>query len=195
MAMIGYARVSTQEQNLMLQRLALEEAGCEPIFYDDGYSALDFERPGFLKALAALKPGDCFVIWKMDRAFRSLRHSLDMYEVFQTGRIELRCLSEPIDTSSSVGLCFYQMRNCFSELEINVIRERTIAGMQAAKKRGAKIGRPRKLSPHQIERARRLIRKPGTIRRIVAGKMGVSERTLMRSIKRFQREGYRYNAG
>lgn len=195
MALIGYARVSTQEQNLALQLLALHEAGCEPIFEDDGYSAIHPKRPGFLSALDTMKPGDIFVVWKMDRAFRSLRHALDVLDQFERRGIELRCLTEPIDTTTPIGKCFYQVRNSFAELERSFIRERTIAGMEAAKRRGVKIGRPRKLTARQITRAqKRLTSNSGIKAEHIALQLGVTPSTLLRSIKRYQAEGKTANA-
>ncbi len=161
MALIGYARVSTQEQHLDLQLDALREAACDRIFEDEGYSAVSPNRPGFERAMNVLCKGDIFVVWKMDRAFRSLRNALDILEQFEARGIELRCLTEPIDTTTPMGKFFYQVRNSFAELERNYIRERTIAGMEAAKKRGVKIGRPRKLSSNQLVRAQeRLTKSP-----------------------------------
>ncbi len=190
MALIGYARVSTQEQHLDLQYNALRDAQCDVIFEDEGYSAVNPSRPGFEEAMKALKGGDIFVVWKMDRAFRSLRNALDILEQFETRGIELRCLTEPIDTTTPVGKCFYQIHNSFAELERNFIRERTIAGMQAAKKRGAKIGRPRKLTVRQIISAKkRMIAEPHLTTLQIAKQLGVTSSTLLRSIKRYQQEG------
>lgn len=185
MALIGYARVSTEEQNLDLQRNALQKAGCEMIFEDDGFSAIHTKRPSFSAALDAMNRGDVLVVWKMDRAFRSLRHALDALENFETRGFEFRCLTEPIDTTTPFGKFVYQIRNVFAELERNIIRERTIAGMEAAKARGALIGRPRKLSAMTVAAARRRIfEEPNLKMETLAKDLKVSLKTLRRSLAR-----------
>lgn len=183
MAIIGYARVSTEEQLPDLQIDALEQAGCVKIFTDRGLSALARQRPGFEQALESLKPGDTFVIWKMDRAFRSLRHALDVLELFEQCDIRFRTLTEAIDTTTPMGKCMYQIRNAFAELERNLISERTSAGMQAAKKRGAKLGRPKSLSDAQIREARAILKaRPQTTLTALAQKYGVSPKTVKRAL-------------
>ena len=182
MALIGYARVSTEEQHLDLQIDALEQAGCERIFTDQGLSAIA-KRPGFEQALEHLKPGDAFVIWKMDRAFRSLRHALDTLEFFEQRNIQFKAITESIDTTTPMGKCMYQIRNAFAELERNLISERTSAGMKAAKKRGAKLGRPKALSDAQITQAKSILKaQPDTTLTSLAQKYGVSPKTLRRAL-------------
>ena len=182
---IGYARVSTNEQNLDLQIDALEQAGCTHIFKDDGVSAVAECRPGFDEALAALKSGDALFIWKLDRAFRSVKHAVLTLETFEKRCVLFRCLTEPIDTTTSIGRFTYQIRNAFAELERNIIRERTIAGMDAARRRGAKIGRPRKLSGAQISNIQTILnRHPASKLDDIAVNFGVSPRTLSRALLR-----------
>lgn len=183
MSVIGYARVSTEEQHLDLQRNALEQAGCCRIFEDQGISAVAPHRPGFEQALDALQPGDQFVIWKMDRAFRSLRHALDTLEAFESRGIAFRSLTDQIDTGTAMGRFVYHITNAFAELERNLISERTRAGMQAAKKRGSVLGRPRKLSEAEIRAAKQAMdNNPNLTLAEVAGPLGVSSRTLARVI-------------
>jgi DNA invertase Pin-like site-specific DNA recombinase len=183
MALIGYARVSTDEQNLDLQRDALKKAGCVRIFEDEGTSAVARVRPGFTLAMEMLCPGDVFVVWKMDRAFRSLRHALDVLETFEKNGIEFRALTEQIDTTTPMGKCMYQIRNAFAELERNLISERTKAGMEAARKRGKTFGRPHKLTKRQVERAaKRMAADPGLSLAELARELKVSPRTLSRAI-------------
>lgn len=183
MAIIGYARVSTQEQNLDLQLIALRAVGCEPIFEDLGVSATARRRPGFEQALAALKAGDVFVIWKMDRAFRSVISAARLLDEFESKDIRFKCLTEPIDTTTSAGRCMYHVRNAFSEMESSFIRERTVAGLDAARKRGVKLGRPRKLTSRQVEAIRcRLNQEPQVSRAQMARKFGVSPQTLSRAL-------------
>ena len=182
---IGYARVSTMDQNLHLQRDALEAAGCAQIFEDHGISAVGKTRPGFENALKALNGGDHFIIWKMDRAFRSLRHALDTLEDFETRGIEFRSLTDQIDTTTPMGKCMYQIRNAFAELERNIISERTKAGMAAARKRGVILGRPRKLTETQIQKIRlRLEAEPDALE-LIAKDYAVSPKTITRAIKNY----------
>jgi len=180
---IGYARVSTEEQHLDLQLDALEEAGCDRIYKDQGISAVIKHRTGFEDALKALHDGDTFVIWKMDRAFRSLRHALDVLEEFERREIQFCSLTDQLDTTTPMGKCMYQIRNAFAELERNLISERTKAGMKAAKKRGVKLGRPRKLSDKQIVWAKeQLNNNPEITHAFLAKQLKVSTATLRRWI-------------
>ena len=188
MAIIGYARVSTQEQNLDLQLNALMNANCDYIFEDHGVSAVANDRAGFNQALEKLEQGDIFVVWKMDRAFRSVKNAMDILDRFEKLGVEFRCLTEIIDTSTPMGKFTYQIRNAFSELERSFIRERTIAGMEAAKARGALIGRPRKLTAKQISQTRlRLIDNPNLSKQEEAGALGVSVRTLNRALEQLSK--------
>lgn len=181
MARIGYARVSTSDQSLDLQIDALKQAKCAKIFRDDGISAIAKKRPGFEKALGSLQSGDTLVLWKMDRAFRSLRHALDVLEQFETRGIDFLVLTEGIDTTTPMGRCFFQIRNAFSELERSLISERTKAGMDAARKRGKAIGRPARLTPCQIRNAKRR-KSAGEDMAVIAAQNGVSARTLYRAV-------------
>lgn len=186
MARIGYARVSTEEQNLDLQLFALKNAGCDRVFSDYGISALAKRRDGFEQALETLHPGDTFVIWKMDRAFRSLRHALEVFDLFEETGIEFHVLTEGIDTTTPMGKCFFAIRNAFAELERNLISERTKAGLQEARRRGTRLGRPRALNRRQIADAR-LRRSNGETMAQIAARSGVSERTMYRIIGGQQR--------
>lgn len=189
---IGYARVSTEDQHLDLQIDALKLAGCSNIFEDHGVSATAKRRPGFEQALASLQAGDIFVVWKMDRAFRSLKNALDILEEFENRAIEFRCLTEDIDTTTPMGKCMYQIRHAFSELERNLIRERTKAGMEAARQRGAHLGRPKKLSHNQIIRMQGLLqRQPDITPAQIANQFGVSSRTIYRALSQSTHIGER----
>ncbi|MXS77900.1 recombinase family protein [Nitrosomonas sp. JL21] len=183
---IGYARVSTEDQHLDLQINALKLAGCSAIFEDRGVSATAKRRPGFEKALSHLQAGDVLVVWKMDRAFRSLKNALNILEEFENRAIEFRCLTEDIDTTTPMGKCMYQIRHAFSELERNLIRERTKAGMEAARQRGAHLGRPKKLSRCQIARMQSLLQyQPNMTPVQIAGQFNVSPRTIYRALSQF----------
>jgi len=189
---IGYARVSTEDQHLDLQIDALTLAGCSTIFEDHGVSATAKRRPGFGQALASLQTGDIFVVWKMDRAFRSLKNALDILEEFENRAIEFRCLTEDIDTTTPMGKCMYQIRHAFSELERNLIRERTKAGMEAARQRGAHLGRPKKLSRGQITSVQDLLQhQPDITPAQIASQFGVSSRTIYRALSQSTHIGER----
>lgn len=181
MTVSGYARVSTEEQNLDLQLHALSAAGCERIFKDQGVSAIAERRPGFEEAIAALRSGDTFVIWKMDRAFRSLRQALATLEHFEAQGIKFRSLTEHIDTSTPMGQAMFQIQNVFSELERKIISERTKAGLAAARRRGKILGRRRKLSPSDVTWAREQLDGSLTIRQC-AHVLSVCTRTLSRAL-------------
>ena len=181
MTMIGYARVSTEEQHLDLQIIALEAAGCDEIYRDHGMSAAARHRPGFEQACQQLQSGDVLAIWKMDRAFRSVLHAAAMLEEFRLHDIELSCLTEPIDLGTAYGRCMYHVRNAMGQLEREYISERTIAGMRAAKDRGVVLGRPKKLTARQVRRIRSRVKaNPQLSPQIIADEYGVSARTIYR---------------
>lgn len=179
---IGYARVSTDEQNLSLQIDALTAAGCGLIFRDEGVSAVAKNRPQFNAALNALTPGDQLVIWKMDRAFRSLLDALHVLEELERRGNAFHSLTEAIDTATPMGRFAYQIINAFGELERALIAERTRAGMQAAKERGVRIGRPPKLSSEDVLWARREITLGRWSPDDLAVALDVSPRTLARQL-------------
>ena len=185
---IGYARVSTEEQNLGLQLDALKAAGCAYIYRDEGVSAVARERPQFAAALGRLKAGDTLVIWKMDRAFRSLLHALQVLEDFEARDINFHSLTDAIDTGTPMGRFAYQITNAFSALERALIIERTKAGMEAARRRGARIGRPPKLTDKQDEKARTAIDAGTATVDALADQFGVAKRTLTRALEREEAE-------
>ena len=181
--LVGYARVSSEEQNLDLQIFALEGAGCDVIYKDEGVSAVAKRRPDFEKAIAALKPGATFVVWKLDRAFRSLRQSLDTLETFEREKIYFRSLTEHIDTSTPMGQAMYQIQNVFSELERKLISERTKAGMEAARRNGKILGRPRRLTDMEITWACAAIEARELTIEQAAGQLRVSSNALDRLLR------------
>lgn len=142
---IGYARVSTEEQNLDLQFNALRNAGCSRIFDDRGVSGATFNRPALEQALDALNAGDTLVIWKLDRLGRSLGHLIELLDQLERRAVAFHSLSEAIDTNSASGRLVFHMMGAMAEFERALISERTRAGMSAARARGVKIGRPSKL--------------------------------------------------
>jgi DNA invertase Pin-like site-specific DNA recombinase len=178
---IGYARVSTDEQHLDLQRQALEAEGCAKIYEDRGVSGASTERNGLLKALRAVKAGDILVVWKLDRLGRSLSHLLEMISGLRRKEVGFQSLQEQIDTTSAGGRFYMHILAALAEFEREMIRDRTTAGMQAAKRRGVKLGRPVKLDAEKLTDARKML-KAGISRKAVAETLQVSPLTLRRAL-------------
>jgi DNA invertase Pin-like site-specific DNA recombinase len=181
----GYARVSTDDQNLDLQRQALEAAVCDRIFEDQDFSGSDRDRPGLASVLGALGPGDVLVIWKLDRLGRSLGHLVELVDALKGRGIGLQVLTgqgAAVDTTRPEGRLVFGIFAALSEFERELIVERTREGMKAAKRRGKHVGRPRKLSPHQVAHARELIASGTETRAGVAALLGVDVATLRRAL-------------
>lgn len=179
---IGYARVSTEEQNLALQRHALESAGCDVIFEDKGVSGAATTRPGLSKALARLGPGDVLVVWRLDRLGRSLAHLIELVAGFGKVGAGFQSLSDAIDTTTAGGRLVFHMMGAMAEFERSLISERTRHGMKAAKRLGKHVGRPRKLTPQQTAHARELLAAGKENRTAIAALFGVDVRTLRRAL-------------
>ena len=141
---IGYARVSTLDQNLDLQRDALTQAGCEKIFVDE-ISGATAARPGLESALEMAREGDVLVVWRLDRLGRSLKHLVELVGELEERNVGFRSIQEAMDTSSSGGKLIFHVFAALAEFERNLIQERTNAGLAAARARGRKGGRPKKL--------------------------------------------------
>jgi DNA invertase Pin-like site-specific DNA recombinase len=153
--LIGYARVSKLDQNPDLQRVELERFGCEQIIVEHG-SGAKRDRPGLKQALALLRRGDTFVVWKVDRASRSVKDLIDLSELLEKQGVEFKSLHDPIDTSTAMGRAFYQMVGVFAELERSMIIERTKPGLLAANEKGHFGGRRRVLYGAKLKRAEKL---------------------------------------
>ena len=147
--LIGYARVSTQDQTLRLQHDALTDGGCEKLFREK-LSGTSTTLPAREKLLAFARKGDVVVVWKLDRLGRSLRDLIDVVNSLQDRGVGLRSLQEAIDTTTPAGKLTFHIFAALAEFERDMIRERTSAGLAAAHKRGVAIGRPRALTPEQI---------------------------------------------
>ncbi|MEI2418449.1 recombinase family protein, partial [Orrella sp. JC864] len=145
----GYARVSTEDQNLDLQVSALTRAGCVRLYTDKGISGAAASRPGLDAVLRKLKPGDTLVVWRLDRLGRSLRYLVDTIDKLGKKGIQFVSLTENIDTTHSGGMLLFHMMAALAEFERSLISERTRAGMAAAKARGRHVGRRRALTPEQ----------------------------------------------
>lgn len=146
--LIGYARVSTHEQDCALQEDALRAAGCDRLFLETA-SGAKRDRPELRAALAAMQEGDTLVVWRLDRLARSLRHLLETVEGLEARGMKFRSLTEAMDTSTSGGKLILSVLGAMAEFERALISERTKAGLEAARLRGRKGGRPRKLQPGQ----------------------------------------------
>ncbi|WP_080431459.1 recombinase family protein [Burkholderia ubonensis] len=175
---IGYARVSTEEQNLSLQMDSLSHAGCELFFTDSGISGSDFHRPGLDRALARLSSGDTLVVWRLDRLGRSLSKLVDLINHLSNRKIDFQSLTESINTSTAGGVLVFHMMAALAEFEQRLISERTRAGIAAARARGGQIGRKPALSPEQRDQALTLL-KSHSINH-VASKFNIHPRTLKR---------------
>lgn len=183
MNLIGYARVSTEEQNLDLQLAALERAGCEHIFQDRGISGASTNREGLNQALAALTAGDVLVVWKLDRLGRSLPHLIETIAGLADRSVEFRSLTENIDTQSAGGRLIFHMMGALAEFERSLISERTRAGMSAARDRGQHLGRRPSLSREQVRHAAELVASGRPVAE-AARLFGVTRQTLYRYLKR-----------
>lgn len=180
---IGYARVSTDDQSLDLQRDALRQAGCERIFSDVASGATD-ERKGLAEALAFARPGDTLVVWKLDRLGRSLPHLVQTVNDLNTRGIGFCSTRESVDTSTSGGKLVFHLFAALAEFERDVIRERTQAGLTAARARGRKGGRPARLDEKKLALARRLMADRDTNVAEICRTLNVSRSTLYRALAR-----------
>jgi DNA invertase Pin-like site-specific DNA recombinase len=178
---IGYARVSTDDQNPALQLTALKNAGCKTVFTDDGLSGATTRRPALLRCLKKLEAGDTLIVWRLDRLCRNLRDLITLLDDLKHQGVKFRSLMEAIDTESPTGRAMWQKIGVLAELERSLIRERTLAGVKAAKARGVKFGRRPKLKPQQIAHARKLI-DGGERREDVAALLNVNRTTLYRAL-------------
>jgi DNA invertase Pin-like site-specific DNA recombinase len=175
--LIGYARVSTDDQNLDLQRDALVRAGCEKI-YTDQQSGASTDRLGLTGVLEMARSGDTLVVWRLDRLGRSLKHLIHLVEKLEHQGIGLRSLQENIDTTTNGGRLVFHLFGALAEFERNLIRERTQAGLSAARARGRQGGRPKLLDPKKRELALRLYQERQHSIVEICQIMGISKSTL-----------------
>src|ERR671930_1130256 len=153
--LIGYARVSTLDQTLNLQKDALKKIGCTKIFTDTA-SGAKADRKGLEEALEYLREGDTLVVWRLDRLGRSLKHLIETIRELNNRNIGFKSLTENIDTTTSGGKLVFHIFGALAEFERDIIRERTQAGLQAARARGRKGGRPKSLTGKKTAHAREL---------------------------------------
>ena len=179
--LIGYARVSTQEQDLALQLDAFKAAGSERI-YEERASGAQRDRPELKAALGYMRQGDTLVVWKLDRLARSLKQLIDTVEDLGGRGIGLRSLTEAIDTTTSGGKLIFHIFAALAEFERAVIRERTLAGLAAARARGRKGGRPPALAAKDLAAAKAMLRDPEITVSEIARRLGVAPSTLYRHL-------------
>jgi DNA invertase Pin-like site-specific DNA recombinase len=177
--LIGYARVSTVDQNLDLQTKALTEAGCERIFTERA-SGAQRDRPELQRVLEFARSGDVLVVWRLDRLARSLKQLIDTAEMLDRRGIHLKSLTESIDTSTPGGKLIFHIFGSLAEFERSLIRERTMAGLQAARAKGRIGGRPRKLTDADVRAAKALLADEDVTVAEVANRLRVSVPTLYR---------------
>lgn len=179
--LVGYGRVSKTDQNLHLQRDALEGARCDRIFIDE-LSGVRADRRGLADALSFLRPGDVLVVWKLDRLGRTVLQLVKFMADLKAKGIGFKSLTEGIDTTTPAGRFFFHIMAALAEVDRDLIRERTLAGLAAAKARGRNGGRRPSLSPQQVEMARRLLADPHSTAVAVAATFGVARATLYRAL-------------
>lgn len=183
MAIIGYVRVSREDQRADLQRDALEKAGCSKLFEDLGVSGAKASRPGLDAALAFMREGDVFACWRFDRAGRSTFNVLELLRTLEDRGIGFRSLTEGVDTTTIAGRMLATMLSAFSQMERELIAERTYAGLAAARARGRIGGRPRALTSVQIEQAQLMRKRGTTVSEIAEALGGVGRSTIYRALE------------
>ncbi len=179
---IGYARVSTLEQNLNLQMDALQQAGCQKIITDE-ISGSVADRPGLKKLREELREGDTVVVWRLDRFGRSLKHLIEWINELQTHGVGFESLQESINTTTSTGQLIFHIFGALAEFERNLIRERTKAGLAAARARGRLGGRPKRLENSKRQLAVKLYQSHEHSVQEVCRMMGVSKPTLYKYVQ------------
>ena len=167
MPLIGYARVSTAEQSLALQKDALRAAGCEEV-HEDHASGAKAERPGLAAALGHVRRGDTLVTWKLDRLGRSMGHLIETVRALEARGVGFRSLTEGVDTTTPGGTLVFHLFGALAQFERDLIRERTGAGLRAAEARGRKGGRRPVVTPDKLLRARAHLAQGLTVREAAA---------------------------
>ncbi len=185
---IGYARVSTNDQDPALQRDALEQAGCERI-YEDHASGATANRPQLARMIDQLRPGDEIIVWKLDRLGRSVKDLVDLVNRFHELKVEFTSLTEGIDTSTPGGQLVFHIFASIAEFERDLIRERTRAGLQAARARGRNGGRPPKLDAKAICDVQAMYRERGLSADEIARIKGVGRTTVYKALRQAKGTG------
>lgn len=180
--LVGYARVSTQEQTLDLQKDALEKIGCTEVF-TDVISGAKAERKGLKEALDYVREGDTLVVWRLDRLGRSPKHLIETITKLNNRKIGFKSITENIDTTTSGGKLIFHIFGALAEFERDIIRERTNAGLLAARARGRKGGRPKSLTGKKVAMAQELYNNKQNAIADICKTLGISRATLYRYVK------------
>ena len=175
--LVGYARVSTADQDLSLQLDALEQAGCERVF-EERASGARSDRPVLAEAMDYVREGDVLVVWRLDRFGRSLKDLIANVEALRDRGVGFRSLAEAVDTTTAGGQLVFHIFGALAEFERELIRERTLAGLAAARARGRKGGRPPKMTKAKVRQAAVLLADPEADVGAVCETLGVSKSTL-----------------
>ncbi|PJA44599.1 MAG: DNA invertase [Verrucomicrobia bacterium CG_4_9_14_3_um_filter_43_20] len=180
---IGYARVSTNKQDLSLQLDALKEYGCETIYEETGSGAKN-DRPELINVLKALRVGDTLVVWKLDRLSRSIKDLINIVNDLNDRDIQFISITDNIETSTPSGKLIFHIFSALAEFERNIIRERTTAGLKAARARGRKGGRKPKLTMAQAKSIKTILDSPENDRSVedIGKDYGVSRATVFRAL-------------
>lgn len=186
--LIGYARISTIDQNPQLQLDALKRAGCLRIFTDEGVSGSLDRRPQLDACLDWIRPGDTLTVWKLDRLGRSLKHLIELVTDLGERGIGFRSLTEGFDTTTPGGKLVFHVLGALAEFERSLLIERTLAGLAVARANGKKLGRPRKLTPEKLASAKVLLTEGKMTMQQIADVVGCSRATLYRELKAAVRE-------
>lgn len=179
--LIGYARVSTSDQRLDLQTDALAAADVGRVFTDTA-SGASSSRPGLEEALAFARPGDTIVVWRLDRFGRSLKDLVTRIDELRARDVGFRSLTEGIDTTNPAGRLVMHLFGSLAEFERELIRERTLAGLESARSRGRKGGRPASMDRRMVQQAATLLSQPDAVAAEVCELLGVSKSTLYRHV-------------
>jgi DNA invertase Pin-like site-specific DNA recombinase len=185
---VGYARVSTHEQNLSMQKDALKAAGCGKIFHDK-VSGAKTERPGLQKVTAYVREGDILIVWRLDRLGRSLKHLIETVTALEERGVGFQSLQESIDTTTSGGRLVFHIFGALAEFERNLIRERTRAGLAAARARGRKGGRPKALDEKKTQLLYQLYDERKRAVQEICDMLGISRSTLYAYLYRRKQTG------
>lgn len=190
--LIGYARVSTRDQNLDLQLDKLREVGCEKIFSDKA-SGVREDRPGLAEAIAYARSGDTLTVWKLDRLGRTMKSLIRFVDDLRESGVEFKSINEGLDTSTPMGRFTFHILGALAQMEAELVKERTMAGLQASRARGKLGGRPKKITPDQLVMARTLMTNPDLTMEQIARQLGVGKSTLYRELARKQPGGVNGN--
>ena len=176
---IGYARISTTDQNFALQLDALTNAGCEKVF-KEAVSGVKVEKKELNEALKQLRRGDTLIVWKLDRLGRSLKSLIELVNTLKEEGVYFKSIMDSIDTSTPIGQFFFHITGSFAELERNLIRERTMAGLNAARERGKKGGRPKAIDNKTFDTALKMYRSNNFSVSEICSRLKINRRSFYR---------------